>query len=248
MFFIHERGTINATYLTAVMVGSFLTRIAAGAQAFYQGWRWSYYALSISLTILWVLFVVAYEETKYVPAVEGVRDGEQDDLCLKAEAITKSTNMAPSRSVLEPQQPVPLKPYRERLAWFTTTGESLWKLFYFPLFASGFPHVAFTSLQYASGVTWLVVQSSIISMVFSAPPYNFTTAGLGYLGLGPFVGNLIGSFYGGVLGDWAVRFFSRKNGGYYEPEYRLYHLLLPCFAQAGGIVMFGATVARVSEE
>ncbi|KAM6511099.1 hypothetical protein FALCPG4_016102 [Fusarium falciforme] len=244
LFFIHQRGTINATYLTAVIVGSFLTPIPAGAQALHQGWRWSYYALSISLTILSVLFVVAYEETKYVPAIEGVREGEQDDLFLKADMMTKGANLARSRSVPEQQQPVPLKAYSERLAWLTTTGESLWNLFYFPFLASGLPHVAFASLQYASGVTWLVIQASILSMTFSAPPYNFTTASLGYLGLGPFIGNLLGSFYGGILGDWAVRVFSRRNGGYYEPEYRLYHLLLPCFAQAGGLVMFGATIAR----
>jgi hypothetical protein len=66
------------------------------------------------------------------------------------------------------------------------------------------------------------------------------------MSLGPFLGNLIGAFYGGLLGDRSILYFSRKNKGFYEPEMRLYILHLPALFMAGGLIMFGITISRVS--
>lgn len=251
MFFLHQRGTANAFYLTAVMIGSFLTPMAAGVQAESQGWRASYFALAISLTILFVLFLFAYEETKYIPILQGIPTttaGEtesptykNDDTKTPADTTTLPFNESASTSTPQPSS------YRHRLRWTTPTSENLWKTAYFPAHVLLLPHVLFAALQYAAGVVWLVIQASIISIVFSAPPYNFTSAGIGLMNLGPFVGNLIGSFYTGVLSDRSVRWLARRNGGVFEPEMRLYLLPLPALLMAGGIVMFGVTADRVCE-
>ncbi|KAF4537473.1 MFS transporter [Lasiodiplodia theobromae] len=252
MFFLHQRGTANAFYLTAVMIGSFLTPMAAGVQAESQGWRASYFALAISLTILFVLFLFGYEETKYVPVLQGIpttTSGEtesppykNDDTKNPADTTTLSFNESTSNpSTSTTPQP---SSYRHRLRWTTPTSESLWKTAYFPAHVLLLPHVLFAALQYAAGVVWLVIQASIISIVFSAPPYNFTSAGIGLMNLGPFVGNLIGSFYTGVLSDRSVRWLARRNAGVFEPEMRLYLLPLPALLMAGGIVMFGVTADR----
>lgn len=258
MFFLHQRGTANAFYLTAVMIGSFLTPMAAGVQAESQGWRASYFALAISLTILFVLFLFAYEETKYVPVVQGIpttTPGETesstyktDDTKTPADTTTRSFNESTSNpsgtSSSTSTTPQPSS-YRHRLRWTTPTSENLWKIAYFPAHVLLLPHVVFAALQYAAGVVWLVIQASIISIVFSAPPYNFSSAGIGLMNLGPFIGNLIGSFYTGVLSDRSVRWLARRNGGVFEPEMRLYLLPLPALLMAGGIVMFGVTADRV---
>ena len=172
-----------------------------------------------------------------------------NDQKLNSESAVKSgsrsaeVNDSPQRRI-NPR--IPLLSRTDRLRWSTKTDESLWKLFYLPfVILVSFPHVIFTALQYAAGVVWLTIMSSILSIVFSAPPYNFSTAALGYMGLGPFVGNLIGSIYGGLLGDWVIVFCSRRNKGYFEPEMRLYMMALPALSMAGGLIMFFVTTDKV---
>jgi MFS family permease len=106
--------------------------------------------------------------------------------------------------------------------------------------------VLFTGLQYASGVVWLTIMSSVLAQVFPLPPYEFNSAQIGYLSVGPFIGNLLGAFYGGYLGDKSILYFSRRNKGYFEPEMRLYNLHFPAVCLCGGLIMFGVTISRVS--
>ncbi|KAL1594383.1 hypothetical protein SLS60_010143 [Paraconiothyrium brasiliense] len=140
---------------------------------------------------------------------------------------------------------IPMRSGRQRLQWSTPTDESLWKLFYTPaLVLIMLPHVIFTGFQWAQGVVWLTVLATIISIVFSAPPYNMNAAQLGYLGIGPMIGNLIGSIYSGVLGDRAVVWLAKRNKGYFEPEFRLYTLITSIIAQAVGLILFGYFIQR----
>ncbi|KAF0318178.1 hypothetical protein GQ607_014546 [Colletotrichum asianum] len=230
LFFVHQRGSANGLYFIAVMAGSFLTPLAAGVQAVSQGWRWSYYALSIALTILFIMFIFLYEETKYVP-IPSIKSTEKSGLELN---YTQSNV----------DRTIRMNTYRERMRLVTPTSESLLRVFILPLHVITLPHVLFTALQFASGVCWLVLFMSVVSVVFSAPPYNFDTAAVGYMTLGPFVGNIFGSLYGGPFADWAVLRLAKRNGGLFEPEMRLYPLFLPVITMAGGIVMFGVTADR----
>lgn len=86
---------------------------------------------------------------------------------------------------------------------------------------------------------------SAISVIFSAPPYNFSTAGVGYMAVGPFVGNVFGSLYGGPLSDWSIRWLARRNGGVFEPEMRLYILMPPTLIMSAGLIVFGWMAGEV---
>ncbi|RGP69381.1 major facilitator superfamily transporter [Fusarium longipes] len=251
LFFVHHRGSANAIYFTAVMVGAFLAPMAAGTQAAEQGWRWSYYSLAICLSILAVMFLVAFEETKYIPITVGQTDiiddtpSERPKSNESKDTINEKTKVENVSSVATPTDAaIPVNTWRQRLRLVTTTPESLPKLFMMPLYVITLPHVMFTALQFASGVCWLVIFMQVTSIVFSAPPYSFTTAGVGYMALGPFVGNIFGSIYGGPFADWAIVRLARRNGGNFEPEMRLYPLVIPTVFMAGGIIMFGVTADR----
>ncbi|GJC81664.1 putative MFS-type transporter C1271.10c [Colletotrichum liriopes] len=231
------------------MAGSFLTPLAAGTQAVTQGWRWSYYTLSIALTILFVVFVFLYEETKYIPITIGEREATDCASPDGANDMSKAKSVGEDGIELNYVQShvtpsVRMNTYREQMRLLTPTSESLTRIFVLPLHVITLPHVMFTALQFASGVCWLVLFMSVVSVVFSAPPYNFDTGSIGLMTLGPFVGNIFGSLYGGPFADWAVMRLSKKNGGLYEPEMRLYPLFLPVITMAGGIVMFGITADR----
>ncbi|KAJ5376806.1 MFS general substrate transporter [Penicillium cosmopolitanum] len=256
LFFVHHRGSMNGLYMTMVMIGSFLTPMAAGTQATRQGWRWSYTTLGIFNALFVILFIFLYEETKYTPVISGSpRPGTAEDDnpestgdpdTKKAPSVTKaSVSDEPSTQSHQLDTTIPLNSWRKRLALVTATPESIWPYYYRPfktIFT--FPAVMFAGLQYAAGVIWLTILSSVLSLVFPLPPYLFTPEQIGFMSLGPFIGNLLGAVYGGVLGDWSILYFSRRNNGFYEPEMRLYILHLPALTMAGGIIMFGATIER----
>ncbi|KAF4966919.1 hypothetical protein FSARC_5452 [Fusarium sarcochroum] len=253
LFFVHQRGRINALYLTAVMFGTFLTPLLAGVQAQNQSWRASYRTLGICLFVLLILFIFTFEETKYIPVLEagGPQPSQTQANIPEVGASTESTgdevkttlDSVPTGESIHEAPPRP-KTYRERMRFLTPTSESLWHLFAFPLHVIWLPHILFTALQYAAGIIWLSVMAAMTSRIFSAPPYNFNTAQLGYMGLGPFTGNFIGSIYAGIASDWAVTHLSKKNRGWYQPEFRLYPLIIAAFFQAGGLIMFGTTADR----
>lgn len=241
-----------------IWLQSFLTPMAAGTQATRQGWRWSYTTLGIFNALFVILFIFLYEETKYTPVISGSpRPGTAEDDnpestgdpdTKKAPSVTKaSVSDEPSTQSHQLDTTIPLNSWRKRLALVTATPESIWPYYYRPfktIFT--FPAVMFAGLQYAAGVIWLTILSSVLSLVFPLPPYLFTPEQIGFMSLGPFIGNLLGAVYGGVLGDWSILYFSRRNNGFYEPEMRLYILHLPALTMAGGIIMFGATIERVS--
>lgn len=232
--------------------------MAAGAQATVQGWRWSYETMGIFNAIFLVLFAICYEETKFVPVLSGresITPAQDDDIPVSKDDDIKdpiqcetriNTAVEPSSIHHEIDMTIPINSWRKRLALVTPTPEPIWPYFYRPFnVLVTFPAVMFTALQYAACVIWLTITATVLSLVFPLPPYNFTPEQIGFMSVGPFIGNLIGSVYGGVLGDWSILFFSRRNKGLYEPEMRLYLLHLPALIMAGGLIMFGATISRV---
>lgn len=234
--------------------------MGAGTQATREGWRASYRTLGIVNAVLFGLFVFFYEETKYTPLVKGVSSSQgaegqnvsvNDIKSDQQPDIKCSPSRQESESALahhhELDNTIPLKPWRQRLALVTYTAEPIWPYFHRPFVVlTTFPAVLFCALQYALGVVWLTILSSVLGLVFPLPPYNFTPEQIGFMSVGPFVGNLLGSIYGGFLGDRSILFFAKRNKGYYEPEMRLYILHLPALTLAGGLIMFGTTVSRVS--
>ncbi|KAJ5400720.1 hypothetical protein N7465_011209 [Penicillium sp. CMV-2018d] len=257
LFFVHHRGRMNGLYLTCVMIGSFLTPMAAGEQATQHGWRSSYQTMGIFNAVLVVLFLLMYEETKYVPAFIGQAGAtyEEDDpaIQIREDDLVKfgSVPAANGLSIIDQARShhvldttIPQNSWRKRLALVTPTPESIWSHFHRPFRVLIFPAVAFAALQYAAGVGWLTATSCVLSRVFPEPPYLFSPAQIGYTNAGPLIGNILGVLYGGFLGDRSILYYAKRNNGYYEPEMRLYILHLPAVFMTGGLIMFGATISR----
>ncbi|KAI0177118.1 major facilitator superfamily domain-containing protein [Pestalotiopsis sp. NC0098] len=249
MFFLHQRATANSIYFFAVMIGSFLTPMVAGYQASISGWRESYVALAISLSILTVIFIPLLDETKYIPVIKDaattdpVTSQHQSDTVQhkSLKPVTKDDHASIVGQVERIQQP---STWRERMRLFTPTEEPLFKTLYYPIYTICLPHVIFTAVQFASCVCWLVVVSSMISIIFSAPPYEFDSAAVGYMFAGPFVGTVFGSIYGGPFLDWAVVRLAKRNDGLFEPEMRLYLFPFPNILTTAGLIMFGITADK----
>lgn len=261
LFFVHQRGTMNGLYMTMMMTGSFLTPMAAGTQATNQSWRWSYRTMGIINAIVLLLFIFFYEETKYIPVIDGINTApsnadtfddrpRNDTKKATKDSTTELSGQPPAKFQPTTEQreldlSIPMNPLKKRFALFTPSPVPVWPFVYRPfIILLMFPAVLFTGMQYACGVAWLTIMVSIQSMVYAYPPYNMSAEKIGFLGVAPFIGSLVGVVYGGYFGDRSILYYARKNRGYYEPEMRLYNLHIPALCQAGGLIMFGACTDR----
>ncbi|MBH1945639.1 hypothetical protein I5L01_15590, partial [Erythrobacter sp. YJ-T3-07] len=159
----------NAVYFVAVMMGSFLTPMIAGYQASITGWRDSYFALAITLTILTVIFFPLFEETKYVPIANNqdtvlrashmastqhpLSGNEQNssEKDIKTANLDTDPELQASRvasNTMGTALPGP-NSWRQRLRFLTPTDEPLLKTAYYPLYTACLPHVVFTAVQFA---------------------------------------------------------------------------------------------------
>ncbi|WAO95106.1 MFS domain-containing protein [Fusarium falciforme] len=188
------------------------------------GWRWPYKTCAIVLKILFVLFTFFYEETKYIPIPIGstenasVNQDSLERLDKNSQPNAKATQSAADLEYNSFSATVPLpNSYRQRMR---------------------------TGIQCANCVLFLVLLSTINSIAFSRPPYNFNTTKVGLMLLGSFVGNMIVSIYGGWLGDSLIVRLALRNGGIFEPEMRLYILGLPALSMGAELVVYGMTVDR----
>lgn len=244
---------------TANRLQSYLTPIPTGVQADAMGWRWCYYMQSLFTGILFILFLFLYEETKYVPIIEAedVPSSSQDDTLTKKDQSGKDSSFTVRNVVIAKEtltsnrlnQSIPMRTWKQRLTLYTPTSEPFLPLVYRPfIILFTFPTVMFAAVQYSFMLCWLVNTAITLSVHFSYPPYNFGAAQLGYMGIGPLIGSLLGSAYSGPISDRAVVWLARRNKGFYEPEMRLHLLHLPSICTGVGLAMFGATTAHVSPQ
>lgn len=219
-------------------------------------WRLCFWVTFAVQVVLLIYFCLFFEESKYILHVEAQVDGEcepSETPLAKKPSIIENIQQTPTASSRIPNNDnrpinpnIPVLTYRQRLRLVTKTDESLLKSAYQPfIILFRFPAVMYTALQYAFCLCWISAQASVISIAFTQPPYNFGTVGLGNMGLGVFIGNILGSIYGGVVSDKSVRWFARRNYGFYEPEMRLHLNHLPALCVGGGTIMFGVTTAKV---
>jgi MFS family permease len=67
----------------------------------------------------------------------------------------------------------------------------------------------------------------------------------GYAYTGAFVGAVLGFLVAGALADWSAKYMTRKNGGIYEPEFRIILVIPQLVVGCAGLYGFGITSARL---
>ncbi|CCT73115.1 related to HOL1-Putative substrate-H+ antiporter-unknown biological function [Fusarium fujikuroi IMI 58289] len=256
LYFVHQRGSANGLYMVMVMIGSFLSPVIAGYMAANGNWRLCYWITTAVDGALLLYFCFFFEESKYIPHLEAQQLSSEVPTPI---AVTKKDNISETQTgemstcvTLEPSNAplhrinsdIPLLTWRQRMRLVTKTDESLLGIVRTAVvILFRFPAVMYTALTYAFCLCWISAQASIISIVFTQPPYNFGTVGVGNMSLGVFIGCILGSAYG-AISDRAILWFTRKNYGYYEPEMRLQLNHFPAVCMSGGFVMFGITAAK----
>lgn len=254
MFFVHQHATMNGWYVVVQCAGAFLGPVASGYIVVAQGWRWMWWwcVIFFGVTLLCVVFL--FEESKYVPYLDGrefIADVQVTDEPSKSRkdrdaADAKSANETIA-SPVHTNPDIPMKTYFQRMALVTITNEALWPHFYQPIVALfTFPAVSYAAITYGSMLSWFAIMTSLQASYMIIPPYNFDAIGVGLMNVAPFVGALLGFPFGGHLSDKSILWLSKRNGGIYEPEMRLWLALPLAIIGPAGILMFGLGLAYVS--
>ena len=124
------------------------------------------------------------------------------------------------------------------------TDESYWKLFLrpFPLFFH--PTIFWAMLIQGTLIGWTVFLGIILAAIMLGPPLFFNEVKTGYMYTGAFVGAIIGFIISGVFSDTIPKWLTRRNGGRYEPEFRLLLVIPQLVLGCAGLYGFGITASN----
>jgi MFS family permease len=252
LFFVHQRATMNAIYLSMVNTGAFLAPIAAGYSAQAQGWRWIWWWTTIFLGVAAVLQFFFYEETKYIPRLPSTRveapsttevdpidDGTPDNL---KDELNKTTTQSTMHTLGYSR-----KTWRERFALYTLTPgrtQGYLSIIWECVVLMRFPAVVWAAVMWGSSLAWFSVLLNTLSTYLTLPPYNFGPSAVGLMNLPPFIGAIIALAIS-ASNDWVILKLAKRNGGVFEPEMRLWMGLLGVVTGPAGMLLFGLAMAKV---
>lgn len=151
----------------------------------------------------------------------------------KVQAYTHNLRQQPARSFVQH-----LKPYHGRL-----NNDKWLKVMTRPFILFAYPAVLWSSLIYACSIGWLIVISETLAILYRNPElYNFTALQTGLTYISPFIGGILGTGVAGRISDVIVRAMSRRNGGLYEPEFRLVMAIPITITTCIGLMGFGWSI------
>jgi hypothetical protein len=136
----------------------------------------------------------------------------------------------------------PPKTYLQTLRlWHGLLTKTSWfRVMLRPFILFTYPSVLWSTLVYSLSVGWLIVLSESVASIYrNKASYNFSALGTGLVYLSPFVGGILGTAVAGKVSDIIVRFMARRNGGVYEPEFRLVMAAPVAISTAIGLMGFG---------
>ncbi len=141
---------------------------------------------------------------------------------------------------------MPRKTWVQELSlWSGVSSEtSLFGMFVrpFPMFL--YPCVIYAFLGYAVSLVLTVAINILNPFVLQAPPYSWSAMINGLINIPGFLGNIIGGWAGGQLVDMFCYWRASRNGGVFEPESRLWLVIVPGLITGAGCILFGYGVER----
>ncbi|KAJ4415831.1 hypothetical protein N0V85_002537 [Neurospora sp. IMI 360204] len=127
-----------------------------------------------------------------------------------------------------------LKPFHGRL------NKDKWhKVAIRPLILFSYPAVLWSAIVYSCSVGWLIVISESVAVIYREGHYKFNALQTGLVYISPFIGGILGTAVAGKVSDIIVKAMARRNGGLYEPEFRLVMALPVAITTVIGLMGFG---------
>jgi hypothetical protein len=253
LFFGHHRGVFMTLIQFILGAASNFSAIIVGPITTNLGWRYLFHILIAFAALECVLLFFFVPETTYNRDhrydIDELAEDHLADLATleKRHAGVDTKNVDGSDEVVRvetttstPPALRPKKTFVQELSFFngTFSDDNLLQLTIAP-FAVCLNFAVLWMVIVTGGLTaFFVAQSYDMAQIFMPPPYNLSAAGVGYLSLGPFLGGLIGSIFLGATLDPLIKWCAKRNGGIYEPEYRLLGMI-PAVTTGIGLMVFG---------
>jgi MFS family permease len=265
---IKERGKRMALTNLAVFGGAFFTPILVGKITHTIGWPWTFYFVAIFTGACLPLIVFFVPETAFRRDAHLSTDmASSDDLNIYQKSgenghelqstrpetaqEKNGTESGSQRGLTENAEsqtpnPIPKASYSQMLLPFNgrKSDENYLRLLLrpFPLFAH--PAILWACLIQGCMIGWTVFIGIILAAIFLGPPLFWTEVKTGYSYAGAFIGAIAGFLVAGGLADWSAKLMTRRNGGIYEPEFRIILVIPMCIFGCLGLYGFGITADR----
>ncbi|KAK5193362.1 hypothetical protein LTR99_006914 [Exophiala xenobiotica] len=221
MYFVHQRGLRISVINFILNSASSLSSIICGQVFQSLGWLWLFHMFQIFCCLQFALMFLFCPETTYMRDARYETDlsKEQDEKGLTELATIEhshkehlgETSQAEQSSYIVPKK----KTFVQELAPWTGvySRDSIFKYLLGPFLTLLNPAACYAVI--ASGLlnSWYVGSAIILAGIFAGPPWSFNAAQIGYVGVGPFVGGLIGSLITGFFGDYVIKYLTRRNKG-----------------------------------
>ncbi|KAI1766020.1 MFS general substrate transporter [Hypoxylon sp. FL1150] len=114
-----------------------------------------------------------------------------------------------------------------------------WKAAVRPFILFCYPAVLWSAAIYACSIGWLIVISESVAVIYREGSYHFSALSTGLVYISPFIGGVLGTAVAGKVSDIIVRALARRNGGLYEPEFRLVMAAPMAVTTVIGLMGFG---------
>lgn len=114
-----------------------------------------------------------------------------------------------------------------------------WRVMLRPFILFAYPAVLWSAVVYACSIGWLIVISESVAIIYRQGSYKFGALSTGLVYLSPFIGGILGTAVAGRVSDVVVRAMARRNGGLYEPEFRLVMAAPIAITTVIGLMGFG---------
>ncbi|KAI0801478.1 MFS general substrate transporter [Fomes fomentarius] len=230
IYYVHERGSRSVIWSFAIMAGITLGPLICSYVIQNLSWQFGFWFVSIplGLTVIAVFFFVPETTFDREAALNQAKKNTSD-----RSSVEKSLSEVDVESDDHASQ-IPQPTYISQLkVWHGTfTDESLWRTFLrpFPFLLS--PVTWFLFLAHGLQTVWLSLVPLCSSTIFTLE-YNFNAAQIGLTNLGGIVGIVLAMLVTGPLNDYGVVWMSKRNGGIYEPEFRLVFMISMLFGVFG---------------
>ncbi|CAO2651321.1 Nn.00g096180.m01.CDS01 [Neocucurbitaria sp. VM-36] len=253
LFFVHQRGGFMTLIQFILGAASNFSAIIVGPIATNLGWRYLFHILIPFTALESLLLFFFVPETSYNRDHRYDIDELSNDNLADLAAIEKrhanpngidekgSDEMVKIQTTTSsPPALRPKKTFVQELAIFSGTysSDNLLQLVIAPFAVCANLAVLWMVVVTGYLTALFVAQSYDMAQIFMAPPYLLSAAGVGYLSLGPFIGGLLGSILLGLSLDPIIKWCAKRNGGVYEPEYRLLGMI-PSVTIVIGLCLFG---------
>lgn len=250
LYFLHERGAKMGVYMNSIAGGNTIGPLICGFIITSLSWRWHKWIAVIFTAITFFTVLLFVPETRYFRdenqnVAGNMASGSEEDqvgLAGKQGSVKDTSTEVPA----EARPAIPKKTWSQEMSLWSgfAPNTNLLKMFMrpFPMFV--YPCVIFAFLGYAVSLVLTVSVNILNSFVLQAPPYSWSPMVNGLINIPGLIGNVFGAYAGGWLVDVFCDWRARRNDGLFEPESRLYLLVVPMLITGAGCLLFGYGVER----